>query len=453
MRVASTLRVWAVLGVISLAACGGGRSEDPNLRRGRELLAMKEPDAAVREFRLALKNEPKNERIKALLLVALLRTDDALPDWYEAQILFDRIRFLKENELQSLDGFEGLTKHVTNARQGFYDKGLDTRDTEELWDLTLRAAEYSFKEADDEEKDYAAFVLALHKDDKAVDFLVERLKSEKASYLPGLLSRLGGVGERGLTKVANEPENLGRPRALDTLAVLRERQAAESFFQGSSNVDGLHDSHIAEEYANAWAMADAPTGLTRDRALYGVELHGPEAAPLRVHWVALDDSGARRLMVMQGFDRTRSEIVTRFYGFTDGALTEITPSDGPEVLRLATEGPITLVERADGGARILQLGKGSVPVLQETKRSSFKKGDKVRVRANKKVGVVAGVDEFGLLLIELEPPNRGTLTLTPSAVRGMETVIQQRIGQREYRAQIAGARIDIKQQGEELLPL
>jgi hypothetical protein len=456
IAVAAALGVALVVGVAAFVQ-DDSRVENANIKRGRDLLAIAEPDAAIRELRIALKSEPHNRDAKALLLVALMRTDGALTGWYEMQILFERLRHLEKTELASLDGVPALKKLLTESRQELYDKGLDTKDADELWQVTRDAARYSFVNAEEEEKDYAAFVLALHDDEQALAFLVDRLKSETATWVPRLLTRLSDQAEEPLLAIARDPENLGRKRALDTLASLREREAAIRVFTERATVRGLLDSDIAPDLRPTSSSFDFAVGLTRDEALYGVNLRdGLKAAPLRVQWVSLDGEGTWRVLVLQAFDETSRGIVTTFYAFQDGLLQPLSLDAPPDIVeRLATEGPLLGGESSGSGFRIRQIGRGAVPVLQETKRSHFATGDRVRVRAIKIDGVVQGTDEFGLLKVLLDQPHRGMreLELTASAVRGLESVLQDRIGQRVYEGHVDGKRLALKAVGDALLPL
>lgn len=455
-----TRGVLALVAVIALGAGACGATEpDPDVRRGRELLARGEADAAVRELRNAVQRRPGTRAAKGLLLVALLRSEQALPAWYDAQIMFERLRALRSSALRSLDGVQRIERTATRIRQELYDKGLDTRDVDELWDVTGAAAAYSraAKEATDEERDHAAFVLALHGDAAATAYLVGRLKSERAAYLPGLLARLPAV-DGALVALVAQRENLGRGRALDTLARLRERQAAESFFAEVPALDGVRARQLPDALAAAW-RPDDHDGLTRDQALYGMPLHGAgdeAAAPLRARWATLDDDGATRLLILQGFDGDAKQRATRAYRFEAGRMVPL-GLDAPAAVarQLAVEGPVDAIEVEAGALHLVQLGEGAVPVPREVTRARFARGDRVRVRSIDRTGVVAGTDEFGLVSVTLDEPHRGlrTMALTAGALRGFDTVLEPRVGRRRIPATVGTTQLTLAPAGDELLPL
>jgi hypothetical protein len=450
-------RALAVLVVLAVASGCGGSGSNPNVRRGRDLLAIGEADAAVRELRIALKAQPSSREAKALLLVALMRADDSLNRWYEGQILFERLRFLRESKLESLEGFSELEKLTTGARQELYDKGLDSKDGAELFQISREAAAYSFrsKEATDEERDYAAFALAVHDDSAALAYLVDRLKSEKATYIPDLLARLGAAAESQLMDAIKTRENLARPRALDTLARLRARQASENMFKDDPALRGLRDEDRDADLRDPSSFVAA--GLTRDQALYGVTLHDDDAdAPLRTLWAPLDKDGTQRLLVIQAFDERQKGIVTRAYHFVDGRLSPLELGlKGEASAQLAGEGPIVQVSAQDGRIRIAQRGRGAVPVEVEQSRDHYAKGDRVRIRKISREGTVEGTDEFGLLTIRLDEPHRGMdeMSLTASAVRGLYTVMKEQVGLRPFDGKIVEGRLELTQAGNELLPI
>lgn len=442
---------------VAVAGCGGA-GDDAHLQRGRALLVQGEPDAAVRELRLALKARPGDRTTQAMLLVALERDAGELASWYESQILFDRLRYLRGQHLEGLDGYQELEARLTTVRRRLYDKGLDTKDAEALWDVSRVAARYSLtvaRGATDDERDHAAFALALDGDQAAIAHLVERLKSEQADHVPALIARTGSDVEDALLAEVARRESLARPRALDTLARMRERQVAEALFRDAPTVRGVRDDDVAIGLRGPGTDGNG-RGFTRDQTLYGMNLHADDEARLRTWWLATSADRATRLLLVQAFDTASHRIVTRFYRFADGRIAPLGfAPDAAIADALATEGLVRSFTLDGDKVSLTQRGRGEVAVEVERAQSSYATGDRVRLRGLGKDGVVAGRDEFGLLTVRLDTPHRGlaTMAVAPAALRGLATELQPRVGLRTYDVSLADGRITLTTRATALAPL
>jgi hypothetical protein len=413
-----------------------GDDENPNVQRGRELLSVDEPEAAAREFKIALKQNPNDERAKALLLVAVERKEKALVTWYQLQQGFAQLqRVIDDSKFASLESIKHLRKFAVGTRQEMYEKGVDTKNADELARITRVAAKFSFDTGDGDEKDAAAFVLALQGNANAMNHLVDRLKSDKATLVPELLMKLGDNVERPLVTVAADKDNLGRAKALDVLVKVREKQAAKHWFEASSELRGIKPEDLPKELQAFVGYFDT-NGLTREQLEYGFSIH-EDVPSLNSIAAFVNDDGSRRVLVLQGFAPSTKQVVTRPVLIDDGALTELSLQASPELMKkLAAEGPITSVSY-DGSSKRLQLtqlGLGQVKAMKEVPKASYQRGDRVRVRAIGKDGTIAGVDEFGLVLVELDDEHRGVkqMSLTPGAVRFLEPYLVQQVVNRNF---------------------
>lgn len=440
-----------VAGTIAVLATLLLSRESPNVRRGKELLSIGEFAAAIVEFKIAAKDNPDDQEAKPLLLYGVAKASDELAQLFESISQFDLASGAQLPIGVDPDVHEEIVRSVKKVRMELYERGLDTKDPNELAGLLRAAAAWIFKElagqpASKKDVDYAALVLGMDGDLPAINYLCERLKSEKAEHVPRLLEAVGKPAIKPLRSVVQDRENLGRPKALSVLPGLLARDAAATMFTSSPTLRGLAFTDLPENLQmrelRSFLAERFVGGLTRLFVTRGVRTGARTSAKLQLHslWAALDPDQERGVLLLQGFDTDRALVSVRMFLFEGG---DYKPAqlqyDGKP--RPALDGPTPIVRirtSREGRLELVRPEFGEVAEERQVRRSKFHTGERVAIANLGSRGVVAGYDEYGLVRVRLDQPVDGTteLQVVPAVLRAIEMKKVQRAGYRLLMARI-----------------
>lgn len=269
---AKTLKT-VVFGALLAAFFIGCSGDSPHVKRGREMLSIGEFEDATKEFKLALKDNPKDVKAKALFFYAQSYIEEEPEVFYTLVSVF----MYSEAEKEKLVDKEELDKLKLELRNDFYDYGLETKDWKELVKIAEIAGKEAFAQEDTDEDEYlkafkiiGATITGKLGDTEAVEYLLRSMKDFESVWLAytGLLA-IGKSAIKPLEAELTNKESLFREQAERVLYLLRTVNCFTELKKEIPKARPVREkdvsSAIYEEYFDAEGLY---TLLPRSGAIY-----------------------------------------------------------------------------------------------------------------------------------------------------------------------------------------
>lgn len=382
------------------------------MKRARELLSIGEWANARTELKLEVKDHPRDTEARGLLLFAIDRADglDKVADFGMVEL------FAVVNAGSSPDWDKTpkemqdfVNKYLIETRQKLYDKGVDTKDSADLSSVILAAARFGFaKEDDQDRKDGYAAILARSGDAQALQYLVERLKSQKPDLVVDYLASVGSAALQPLQKVLADRSFIGREAALLSVARIQAAATARAFVADNKDLRDPTSQPGTDKLGHSFVGGKSEWGPQRVHAQY-----------------AAMDKEVDGLLVLQSWNEATKSMVVGAFAFKDGAMKRlrVTTADG----KTFELGGASAVYGLQAEAGIVKLHRS----LQQTTMRDVETGQvtkptvglRVRLTGYKQHGEILRQDDGGLWVVKVDAPIEGMneLTVATTSLIGLRT--------------------------------
>lgn len=423
--------ILAALLILLGVACS---KESESRARARKLIENEQWANARTALGQVLKEEPRDLGARGMLLYALDREDGlesltALP--------LHRLYSFGAASLEpaAKDAPKEVRKYVetqlVEARKVLFDRGLDTKDTQDLLAVMVEAARYAYaKDKDDQRRVEAAGVLAMSGDREAIGYLIQQLKGKSPFPAAGHLQNVGAPAVASLQAVLADQGFTGRDPALQVLAGVLASERARALLQE-------HPELVSVEFSPAPKLEDGLLGsndLSVRRHLDLWRVHGSLAM-----FENESGSGADALMLLQAWNDSESRVYLEAHALIGGELQRLAllDKDG-KPLALGAE-VIHQLEPVRGGVALTRRRKETYRVeVDDGRVQRPSPGARVRLQGHPSRGALVREDQ-GLWVVKLDEPSQG-MTELPVA---LGSLIAQREEERsELRDEVMLARVE-----------
>ncbi len=420
--------------LLAIIVCAGCKKADDHLTRARTLMSKAQWANARTALGQALKDRPNDVTARSLLLYCIDR-EDGLAAVADLSLygLFQFARAAKTPGWESLPGSlrKIVEKSDVDARKALFDKGVDSKDDEDLVAVIVATARYGFAHDDEpERRDMHAAILGIGGDAKAIAYLVDRLKSAQPERVVEYLVDVGPAAREPLRAVTREKGFIGRRAALDALArVLATDRATELVTKYPKLRDPTGES----------SKAGGRTRLSRN--VLSVVQH---LGVLNIHgmYAPMDDGAEDGLVILQSWDDGRGSAVSEAYAFANGTLRPLRVHEksgavadlggGALVYEISVDRGLVLLRRAPEQTADVEVDDGRV--------KAPKPGVRVRLQGYEPHGEIVREDG-GLWVVKVDKPIEG-MTELPVAANSMVSLRSERRTEVSIETIVAKVRAD-----------
>lgn len=244
---------FAIITAIPIAC----KKENPNVKKGKEFLEIEEFESAQKEFKIALKNEPKNVEAKGLLIY----TNCRLEPYILGKIyigLGAKVLLCEDAEMDRWANKEKIEKLKVQIRNEFYKMGIETKNWQELTQIIKIAGKEAFKTKVPEEgegkrtmevfKLIGAIAEGREGNEEAVRFLLKMSKEEDFRDLAiDALARIGLKSLPILKREIQNKESLFRKEASKAYRIIKAISSLSTFMEKHPDVRGIRAKQVPEK--------------------------------------------------------------------------------------------------------------------------------------------------------------------------------------------------------------
>lgn len=433
-----------VLWLALVAACS---RDSADLARARKLVEREQWANARTALGQVLKDDPRELSARGLLLYVLEREEGvekltalALPVLY---------RFGAASlDASAKDASKQVRKYVegklVEARQALFDRGLDTKDVEDLLAVIVQTARYAYAHDDDPARRlFGLGVLAMAGERAAIDELIQQLKGQSPAAAADYLQDAGLPAMAPLAEALRDRGFTGRDAALQVLTCFLAGERARAMLRAQPELSSV-------ELTPAPTLEDGLLGATRLSARRHLDLWRVHGSIARLDG---ERGGAEALVLLQAWNDREGRVELEAHALVDGELRRLAFVDkgdkpivlGAEVIhQLSSLGDrVTLTRRR---TRTYEVEVDAGRLLRPAP------GARVRLSGLSARGELVREDQ-GLWLVKLDEPSHGMSEL-PVA---LDSLIALREEERsELGDEVMTARVDgdaLRVSAVELRPL
>jgi hypothetical protein len=405
--------------VLMLTASLGCNRENEHLERARKQMERGQWANARTALGQALKQDAKDLQARAMLLYCLDREEglQALIDFSLYSLFVYSLAARDPSAARASKRVRSkMEDELADARKTLFDRGLDTKDIDDLAKVALEAARYGHAHHEEQAREPAELAtLAVGGDGQALARLVDLLKGQDPIDPVLYLTDVGPRAVAPLQAMLRDEAFTGRRAALLVLAQIAATERARAWLQERPEL-------ISAELSPARPVGKEllpATALSNRRGLDLWRAHG-------LVTLLDDDSPDHALVLLQAWDDSKGEVALEPHAFADQQLRKLALVDrdhrpiasGRELFHkvLAVRGGVELHRRREHPVSIeVDAGVVARPAP----------GLRVRLRGHDARGEIVREDQ-GLWIVKLDAPMQGMTELPASSSSLIRLVPQDR---------------------------